>query len=141
MTVQFAPATTTPIRCDARLAGPLVGRRVDVVGLDTSSGAVATACERGVVARLGNVARPDGGLGRFDTFLMLGNNLGLLGSADQAHEVLTNLARLARPGARLYGTTVDPDAVELPADRPTGNATGGAAACRGRRGCGSGPVA
>jgi SAM-dependent methyltransferase len=106
------------IGCGAgRHAVVLAAQGIEVVGLDTSPGAVAISRERGVAAQLGSVTQPNESLGRFDTFLMLGNNLGLLGSAKQAHEVLTNLARLAQPGARLYGTNTDPHKIEVPAEK------------------------
>ena len=44
----------------------------------------------------------------FDSFVMLGNNLGLLGGADQAPEFLAALASMARPGARIVGETLNP---------------------------------
>jgi SAM-dependent methyltransferase len=106
------------VGCGAgRHAAPLAARGVDVVGVDSSPEAVAICRERGVDARLGSVSRLDGSLGRFDAFLLLGNNLGLLGTEAQAHGVLTDLARLARPGARLYGTSMDPHAVDIPEER------------------------
>jgi SAM-dependent methyltransferase len=44
----------------------------------------------------------------FDTFLLMGNNLGLLGGAAQAPRFLAALAALARPDARLIGAGIDP---------------------------------
>ena len=44
----------------------------------------------------------------FDTFVMLGNNLGLLGGAQQAPAFLLALAGIARPGAQIIGETLDP---------------------------------
>lgn len=102
------------IGCGAgRHAVVLAAAGVDVVGLDTSPGAVAIARERGIPAHLGNVAQLDDSLGRFGTFLMLGNNLGLLGSAGQTRTVLTSLARIAEPGARLYGSNTDPSMITI----------------------------
>lgn len=82
----------------------------DVVALDVSEGATAVCRERGVrQVFTGTVAdlaatrpRP------FDTFLMLGNNLGLLGGAEQAPALLQALASVARTGARILGETLDP---------------------------------
>ncbi len=39
---------------------------------------------------------------------MLGNNLGLLGGAEQAPALLEALASMASPGARIIGETLDP---------------------------------
>lgn len=80
----------------------------DVMGLDPSAGAVEVARQRGVVAELGTIAHPPEGIGTFDTFLLLGNNLGLLQGERAAPEVLRQLASLARPGALLLGTGMDP---------------------------------
>jgi hypothetical protein len=44
----------------------------------------------------------------FDTFLMLGNNLGLLVGRVQAPSVLEALGAVAAPGARIVGETADP---------------------------------
>ncbi|PPK65549.1 class I SAM-dependent methyltransferase [Actinokineospora auranticolor] len=97
------------VGCGAgRHAVVLAAEGTAVVGIDISPGAVAVTRERGVQAECGDVARLGGDLGRFDTFLLLDNNLGLLGSAEHAPVVLAELARHAAPGARLYGTGADP---------------------------------
>ncbi len=44
----------------------------------------------------------------YDTFLLLGNNLGLIGGADRAPGFLAALAALARPGAQLIAHGTDP---------------------------------
>jgi len=88
----------------------LQDRGQDVVALDISAGATAVCCDRGVRATFtGSVfelvaSRPE----PFDTFLMLGNNLGLLGGPVQAPLVLKALASMAAPGARIVGETADP---------------------------------
>ena len=51
---------------------------------------------------------------RFDSVLMLGNNLGLLGTPDQAPRFLDALASMARPGARIVGETLNPYATSNP---------------------------
>lgn len=56
----------------------------------------------------GSIPQLPEGLGGFDTFLLLGNNLGLLAGWERAPAVLRSLAAVARPGARLYGSGVDP---------------------------------
>ncbi len=87
----------------------LQSRGLDVVALDRSPGACAVTRARGVrevrEAGIGEV----GELGeRFDTFLLLGNNLGLLGSREAAPRLLAGLAAAAAPGARILGGNVDP---------------------------------
>lgn len=93
-----------------RAALALQERGVTVTGLDVSPGAVEVARRRGVrdlvVATVDEHAR-DGR--RYDSFLLLGNNLGLLEGRERAPAFL---AAMARPGARVvaqgtapYGTT------------------------------------
>ncbi|SDT72895.1 class I SAM-dependent methyltransferase [Jiangella sp. DSM 45060] len=74
----------------------------------TSPGAVAVARARGVDARAGSATALPGGLGTFDAVLLLGNNVGLLGSAATAPEVLAELARVTAPGGRLLLSGLDP---------------------------------
>ncbi|MFJ9554165.1 class I SAM-dependent methyltransferase [Nocardiopsis sp. NPDC101807] len=85
----------------------------DVVGLDPSPGAVEVARHRGVDARLGSIATPPADIGRFDALLLLGNNLGLLQGPERAPDVLAHLASLARPGALLIGTGMDPSTTDV----------------------------
>jgi SAM-dependent methyltransferase len=85
-------------------------RGQDVVALDISPGATAVCRDRGVPTTFtGSVfelaaSRPE----QFDTFLMLGNNLGLLGGPADAPLVLDALRAMAAPRARIVGETADP---------------------------------
>lgn len=81
----------------------------DVVGVDPSAGACEVSTARGVrqVRQLGleDLANPDTLDGqKFDTIVMLGANLGLLGSIELAPDRLAALAAVAAPGARIIGT-------------------------------------
>ncbi|MBB5787899.1 class I SAM-dependent methyltransferase [Jiangella mangrovi] len=97
------------VGCGAgRHAVPLAADGLEVVGVDTSPGAVAVACERGVDARIGSATALPAGLEPFDTVLLLGNNVGLLGSAQTAPVVLAELARVTVPGGRLLVSGIDP---------------------------------
>jgi SAM-dependent methyltransferase len=80
-----------------------------VTAIDVSAGACGVARARGV-RRVRQVRLQDvTDLGeRFDTFLLLGNNLALLGSVAQAQEILTALATVATPDARILGRNRDP---------------------------------
>lgn len=77
---------------------------IDVVAIDSSAGAVDVSTQRGARnAICADVhALPDE-LGRFDTFLLLGFNLGLLGDATTGRRLLHRLAERAEPGAALIG--------------------------------------
>ena len=78
----------------------------EVVGIDPSSTQCALARVRGVGQIFeGSVQRLPRGLGTFDTFLMMGNNLGLAGDLPRMRRFLRDLGRIARPRARLIGHT------------------------------------
>jgi SAM-dependent methyltransferase len=91
-----------------RHALALQERGLPVLALDPSPGAVETMRARGVHDTfLGSVYDLDDGA-RFDTFLLLGNNLGLVGSPNEAPRFLARLRSLAAPGARILGSCIDP---------------------------------
>jgi SAM-dependent methyltransferase len=90
-------------------------RGLDVTAIEPSPGACQVARARGVrrvhdlpvehLPRLGDA---------FDTFLMLGNNLALLGSQEHAVTVLGALAQSATPGARVLGACRNPYVTDDP---------------------------
>lgn len=97
------------VGCGAgRHAAVLAAAGVDVVGVDTSPGAVRVARDRGVDARLGSATALPADLGGFDAVLLLGNNVGLLGSSETAAVVLAELARVTTPGGCVLLSGVDP---------------------------------
>jgi SAM-dependent methyltransferase len=93
-----------------RTAIELQRRGTAVTGLDTSPGAIEVARKRGlrdtVITTVDVFA--DRATARYDTFLMLGNNLGLVESRERAPVFLSALERLARPGARIIAQGTDP---------------------------------
>jgi SAM-dependent methyltransferase len=96
-----------------RIALALQARGVPVTGLDVSSGALAVCRRRGVRELVHGTVDDHVAHGRrYDTFLLLGNNLGLVEGRERAPGFLAALAALARPGAQViaqgsnpYGTT------------------------------------
>jgi len=100
-----------------RAAVVLRERGHDVVALDVSPVSARVCRERGVPDTFtGTVhdlaaAQPPG----FDTLLLLGNNLGLLGTAESAPGFLAALAALASPGARVVANGTDPYGTQDPA--------------------------
>jgi len=83
----------------------------DVTGIDLSPGAVAVARERGVedvrevdVADVAEAFDAD----TFDSVIMMGNNFGLVGTADRAPEILDALAEVATEDATLVAQSRDP---------------------------------
>jgi SAM-dependent methyltransferase len=93
-----------------RTAVELQRRGIAVTGLDVSHGAIEIARRRGlrdtVVTTVDTYAA--GAPTRYDTFLLLGNNLALLEGRARAPVFLAALARLARPGARIVAQGTDP---------------------------------
>lgn len=89
-----------------RFSLELVERGLEVLALDVSEGAVEVCRRRGLDTFLGTIFDFDGA--PFDGFLLLGNNLGLLESPEQAPRFLQRLTELARPGARIMGTGLRP---------------------------------
>jgi SAM-dependent methyltransferase len=99
-----------------RLALGLQSLGHDVVALDVSAGALEVCAARGVrevfhgsVTDLAATAPKP-----FDTFVLAGNNLGLLGGREAAPAFLSALSTLAAPGARVIGETADPYAATDP---------------------------
>ncbi|SCL16315.1 class I SAM-dependent methyltransferase [Micromonospora inyonensis] len=92
-----------------RIALFLQERGTPVTGLDTSAGALAVCRRRGVrdlVHATVDAHVADGR--RYDTFLLLGNNLGLIEGAERAPAFLAALAAMARPGAQVIAQGTDP---------------------------------
>lgn len=99
-----------------RHALPLQEAGHEVVALDISPGAVEVCRRRGMRETFtGTVfelaeTNPE----PFHTFLLCGNNYGLLESPDHAPRFLGALAELAAPGAEIIGTCIDPFATDEP---------------------------
>lgn len=97
------------IGCGAgRHATVLAAAGRKVIGVDPSPGAVEVARARGVDARQGSVTSLPDGIDHVDAILLFGHNIGLLGDTRQAPVVLTELARVAAPGARMIASGIDP---------------------------------
>ncbi|GAB3948790.1 hypothetical protein GCM10027614_46520 [Micromonospora vulcania] len=92
-----------------RIALLLQERGVPVTGLDTSAGALGVSRRRGVQRLVhGTVDTHVADGQRYDTFLLLGNNLGLIEGRERAPGFLAALAALARPGAQIIAHGTDP---------------------------------
>ncbi|MER7455439.1 class I SAM-dependent methyltransferase [Micromonospora sp. NPDC126480] len=99
-----------------RIALLLQERGVPVTGLDTSPGALGVCRRRGVrdlVHATVDAHVADGR--RYDTLLLLGNNLGLIEGRERAPGFLAALAALARPGAQVIAHGTDPYGTNDPA--------------------------
>jgi SAM-dependent methyltransferase len=80
----------------------------EAVGIDVSPGAVEVCRRRGVRdVRLLGIEDVDDSLGRFDTVVMLGNNLGLLADPETGRETLRRLHGLTTDRGRIVGESRD----------------------------------
>lgn len=80
-----------------------------VVGIDVSPIAIEVCRDRGLSdARVIGIEGVDSMDSEFDTILLLGNNLGLLGTRETAPARLEDLAEVAAPGAKLLAESRDP---------------------------------
>jgi SAM-dependent methyltransferase len=108
--MRFVRGRVLDLGCGAgRVSLHLQNRGFGVVGVDASPLAVKVARERGVAdARVGTAATAfeEGDL--FDTILLLGNNLGLLGGESQGRRLLRRLSRLASDKGRILAGSYDP---------------------------------
>jgi SAM-dependent methyltransferase len=98
-----------------RHALELQERGCEVVALDVSPLAAEVCRRRGVAnAFVGTIQELAASRThqRFDTFLLMGNNLGLLESAERAPGFLETLAALAGNDAVLIGESLDPAATD-----------------------------
>ncbi|GAB7044085.1 MULTISPECIES: class I SAM-dependent methyltransferase [Catenuloplanes] len=95
------------VGCGAgRHLAALRDRGADVRGVDPSPGAVEVCRARGLAADAGDIDTLPAG--PFDTLLLMGGNLALLGSPAAAARRLAALAGVAAPGAVLLGSNIDP---------------------------------
>lgn len=92
------------------------GRRV--VSIDVSPGAARVARKRGVKdVRTAQLEDLGDSLGRFDTVVMFGNNLGLLSSKTKARRILRHLHAVTTERGRIVGTNHDPHRTKDPVHR------------------------
>lgn len=108
--LDLAAGRVLDVGCGAgRFALAAAERGLDVTALDISPGAVAVSRRRGVPdAVLASVDEHATGGARYDTLLLMGENLGLMENARRAPRFLAALAAMARPGARIIGHGADP---------------------------------
>ncbi|HTT88644.1 MAG TPA: class I SAM-dependent methyltransferase [Acidimicrobiales bacterium] len=81
---------------------------LDVVALDVSAGAVDVCRRRGVPDVFHGTIDDLPATERFDTFIVLGNNLGLIGSPEKAQGFFDAVGTRLRPDGRIVGGCLDP---------------------------------
>lgn len=108
--MRFVRGRVLDLGCGAgRVALHLQDRGREVVGIDLSPRAVEVARRRGVAdVRLGTLDTAVLPGERFDTILLLGNNLGVLGGEQQGRRLLRKLARIANEKGRILAGSFDP---------------------------------
>jgi SAM-dependent methyltransferase len=108
--LKLARGRVLDIGCGAgRHALYLQEQGLEVVGIDLSPLAIEVCQRRGLRdARALSITQVDGRLGVFDTILMFGNNLGLLGGWKRGRWLLRRFQRLTSPQARIIAETMDP---------------------------------
>jgi SAM-dependent methyltransferase len=98
-----------------RVALHLQERGHEVVGIDVSPLAIEVSRRRGVKdVRELPVTGVGRELGRFDTFVMFGNNFGLMGSRRRAPWLLRRFRSIANEGARILAESVNPYTTDKP---------------------------
>ncbi len=99
-----------------RFSIDLQNRGHQVVALDVSAGCLEVCRRQGVLetfhGTIFDLAATDPE--PFDTFLLMGHNIGLLGSPATAPRFLGTLAMMANPAATIIGTTREPLATSDP---------------------------
>jgi SAM-dependent methyltransferase len=114
--MRFVRGRVLDVGCGGgRVCLHLQARGLEVVGVDSSRGAIEVCRQRGVRdARLLALDAIDASLGPFDTIVLLGQNFGMLGSRTRARRILTRLARVTTSRGRIVAETFDPHAVDDP---------------------------
>jgi len=114
--IQLARGRVLDVGCGAgRCALYLQEQGHEVVGIDISPLAVEVCKQRGVRQAFPlSVTEVSRKLGLFDTIVMFGNNLGLLGSERRGRWLLRRFHALTSPDARILGETRDPYATADP---------------------------
>jgi SAM-dependent methyltransferase len=108
--LRYVRGRVVDVGCGAgRVALHLQQRGHDVVALDASPLAVATARERGVTETwCRSVDGLTADIGSFDTIVLFGNNFGIFGTPDRLAQILTTWARRTPPGARILAGSTNP---------------------------------
>jgi 2-polyprenyl-3-methyl-5-hydroxy-6-metoxy-1,4-benzoquinol methylase len=114
--VGHARGKVLDIGCGAgRHALYLQEKGFDVTGIDSSPGAIKVCKMRGLKRA---IARPIQEIDKFrksafDTILMLGNNFGLFGDAENARNLLEKLSHITKPRAQIIAGTRNPYKTDL----------------------------
>jgi SAM-dependent methyltransferase len=117
--LEFCQGRVLDVGCGAgRACLALQERGLEATGIDNSPLAIRVCEDRGVRdARVLSISAISRKLGVFDTILMLGNNVGLLGGPQRAQRLLRRWHAMTSPHARIVGATMNPYAAVTPDHR------------------------
>lgn len=117
--LRYARGRVLDVGCGAgRHVLEMQRRGLEVVAVDTSPLTLTVARARGVRdVRLLGIGDVSPELGRFDTVVMLGHNLGLLEGLARGRRHLRRLASVTTDRARIIATTRDPYVTDRPEHR------------------------
>jgi SAM-dependent methyltransferase len=106
------------VGCGAgRVTMHLRDRGHEVRGFDASPLAIEACRRRGIGdVEVRPITRIGRGMGTFDTIVMLGSTLGLLGDAARARRLLLRMHRMTDEAGRIVASTRDPHATDDPLD-------------------------
>jgi SAM-dependent methyltransferase len=112
--MSFAGGRVLDLGCGAgRHALYLESRGLSVLGIDESPLAIRVCRARGLQSvKVLRATQISSALGSFETILMMGNNLGLLGGFHRAQWLLRRLERLTNNDARIIAETLNPYATQ-----------------------------
>jgi SAM-dependent methyltransferase len=108
--MKLAKGRVLDVGCGAgRHALHLQSKGLPVLGIDASPAAIRVCRKRGLAkARAVSIERFRAKPGQFDTVLMMGNNLGLLGNPHSARRLLRKLFDITSDEGRIVAETMDP---------------------------------
>ncbi|MBI3658968.1 class I SAM-dependent methyltransferase [Candidatus Acetothermia bacterium] len=114
--MKYVRGKVLDIGCGAgRHALYLQSKRFDVMGIDQSPLALKVCKLRGLKkTQWVPIEKISAKLGRFDTILMQGNNLGLFGNFEKAHRLLKRLRIITNEHARIVAESRDPYKTDNP---------------------------
>lgn len=114
--MEYVKGKVLDIGCGAgRHALYLQGLGFDVVGIDNSPKAIKVCRERGLLrAEVLSITQVSKRFGTFDTILMMGNNLRLMGNPKRARWLLRRFAGMTKENARIIAQTINVVQSEMP---------------------------
>jgi SAM-dependent methyltransferase len=117
--MRFVRGRVLDVGCGGgRVCLHLQERGLEVVGIDSSPGAIQFCKQRGVRdARERSIDALDPLDGQFDTIVLLGQNFGMAGSPVRAHRLLRRFSQISTTRGRIVTEMFDPHSLDDPVQR------------------------